>query len=158
MATPGFTAEYGLYRSTAYYQTLGSAGGHMQDLGRTSRSPQVSLALDQPPRCICVARNQRGGCIGEICFTHCPAGTVDCGGVCVDTQTDRNHCGACGNSCGPGTCQDGYCTGPCVSTNNPMLSCSPTGPDPKCCIFACNPMNCTGTYSQCWPADEDCNS
>src|SRR5207249_3745493 len=27
----------------------------------------------------------------------CPAGQTNCGGVCVDTRTDRNNCGACGN-------------------------------------------------------------
>ena len=29
----------------------------------------------------------------------CPAGTTDCGGVCLDLQTDVNNCGACGNVC-----------------------------------------------------------
>ena len=45
MATPGFTAEYGLYRSTAHYQSLGSSDGHMQDSGQQpSRSSQVIVA------------------------------------------------------------------------------------------------------------------
>jgi hypothetical protein len=29
----------------------------------------------------------------------CPTGTTDCGGVCIDLQTDVNNCGACGNVC-----------------------------------------------------------
>jgi hypothetical protein len=29
----------------------------------------------------------------------CPTGTTDCGGVCLDLQTDVNNCGACGNVC-----------------------------------------------------------
>jgi hypothetical protein len=29
----------------------------------------------------------------------CPPGTTDCGGVCLDLQTDVNNCGACGNVC-----------------------------------------------------------
>jgi hypothetical protein len=29
----------------------------------------------------------------------CPPGTTDCGGICLDLQTDVNNCGACGNVC-----------------------------------------------------------
>jgi len=29
----------------------------------------------------------------------CSSGLTDCGGVCVDTQTSNDHCGACGNLC-----------------------------------------------------------
>ena len=40
----------------------------------------------------------------------CP-GTLDlCGGVCVDTRRDVDHCGTCGTSCVPGQfCLDGGC-------------------------------------------------
>ena len=35
-----------------------------------------------------------------------------CAGVCVDTRTDSNNCGSCGNVClGSDTCQNGVCTG-----------------------------------------------
>ena len=52
------------------------------------------------------------------CVSICPAGTTDCGGVCVDTQTDLDHCGGCGQACAfahaaaecvGGVCQLGAC-------------------------------------------------
>ena len=40
----------------------------------------------------------------------CEAGTRLCGTTCVDTDTDKRHCGACGNACNAGdTCIDGDC-------------------------------------------------
>src|SRR6516164_6509283 len=35
--------------------------------------------------------------------------TMQCGGKCVDTQNDKNNCGACGKTCETG-CSGGYCT------------------------------------------------
>jgi hypothetical protein len=37
-----------------------------------------------------------------------------CGGVCVDTATDPNNCGGCGNVC-QGTCVNGGCATSCAS-------------------------------------------
>jgi hypothetical protein len=43
-----------------------------------------------------------------------------CGGPCVDTATDRLHCGACGNRCGPcHICQAGQC----VAAPNNTVDC-----------------------------------
>jgi uncharacterized repeat protein (TIGR01451 family) len=40
----------------------------------------------------------------------CPTGQTDCGGICVDLQTDSQNCGTCGNSCPSGyTCSSGGC-------------------------------------------------
>ena len=44
----------------------------------------------------------------------CPAGTTECGGICVDLLTDVNNCGTCGNVCPEG--QPGFVRG-CVEGN-----------------------------------------
>ncbi len=42
----------------------------------------------------------------------CPPGQTGCGGDCVDTQSDTNNCGFCGNQCSGGqTCTQGACMG-----------------------------------------------
>ncbi|WP_437930067.1 MXAN_6577-like cysteine-rich protein [Sorangium sp. So ce291] len=67
-----------------------------------------------------------------------------CDGVCVDTRTDPNHCGKCGEQCDPGracagslcrrTCLEGLtdCAGSCVDTNADPLHCGG-------CDRACDP-------------------
>jgi hypothetical protein len=39
----------------------------------------------------------------------CTDGTLTCMGKCVDLQTDADHCGACGVSCGDTLCKMGIC-------------------------------------------------
>ncbi len=40
----------------------------------------------------------------------CAAGESVCGAACMDLDTDPNHCGTCGNTCGPGSmCYQGGC-------------------------------------------------
>ncbi len=47
--------------------------------------------------------------------TSCPVGQKPCNGVCVDTTSDRNNCGGCGNTCLSGQ----ECSGSqCVPCNN----------------------------------------
>ncbi|HLK37539.1 MAG TPA: hypothetical protein VKU41_12355 [Polyangiaceae bacterium] len=43
------------------------------------------------------------------CSFSCNAGLAQCGSACVDFTSDANNCGACGHSCGPGTCSSGQC-------------------------------------------------
>lgn len=59
-----------------------------------------------------------GGCgiacrddqVCEEAQCQCPAGEMDCEGLCVATSFDRNNCGGCGNvceiGCGGGTCEE----------------------------------------------------
>ncbi len=55
-----------------------------------------------------------GGCSGDS-GTDCPVGQTDCDGVCVDTSTDRDNCGTCGNACLGGQ----HCAaGACVACDN----------------------------------------
>jgi hypothetical protein len=47
-------------------------------------------------------------CVASSCV--CAASSLVCGGTCVDPATDAANCGACGRSCGGGTCAGGDCT------------------------------------------------
>lgn len=49
------------------------------------------------------------GDIDEGLGDCCPIGWVDCGAGCVDLETNSEHCGACGSSCGGGACVGGAC-------------------------------------------------
>src|SRR6516225_6845170 len=62
-----------------------------------------------------------------------PPPCSDCGGVCVDLQSDSANCGACGQSCGAGQrCEQGRCAATCAG-----LMCDGT------CVDAMNdPNNC----------------
>jgi len=51
--------------------------------------------------------------VRELCGrTCCDVGKVCCDDVCVDHQTDINHCGSCDNVCLPG---ESCCGGSCIS-------------------------------------------
>ena len=57
----------------------------------------------------CDACQQR---VNNVCVLKDPDKDTVCDGVCVDTRTDSNNCGSCGNICvGGDTCQNGVCTG-----------------------------------------------
>jgi hypothetical protein len=45
------------------------------------------------------------------CVAMCDPPLVACGGQCVDTTSDPDHCGACFNKCPSGICQDSKCVG-----------------------------------------------
>lgn len=78
-------------------------------------------------------------CNGVSCVASCQMGFVACGGLCVDPQSNRNHCGAtvgCGVTGGlPGTaCDDGeVCNnGSCaVSCHSSLIACDGTCFDPQ---------------------------
>jgi hypothetical protein len=51
-------------------------------------------------------------CQGNQCVAEpivCVAPLTNCGGNCVNLQTDPGNCGSCGNVCPSGTCQNGVC-------------------------------------------------
>lgn len=102
---------------------------------------------------------------GETCTDHacvCPGST--CGTACVDLQTDRNNCGACGVACALiDTCAGGHCcapsqvfcaaTGSCHDLLTDSLNCGTCGRDcdgAACVDGVCRPTvlatNQAGSY------------
>jgi hypothetical protein len=51
------------------------------------------------------------GSLGDGSGLVCAPPDTDCGGVCVDEQTDPDNCGACGKFCPSGICIAGVCDG-----------------------------------------------
>lgn len=77
-------------------------------------------------------------CSGGEC--RCPAGTMACGGSCIDVLADSNNCGSCGNRCGGvALCENGacecssiaapdYCDGAgCVDLDRNLMHCGSCG-------------------------------
>lgn len=77
-------------------------------------------------------------CSGETCTVDwycspCPPGSIACSGLCTNPATDRNNCGACGNSCAPG---QACCGGICTNLSADPLNCGSCGNTcPACCYF-----------------------
>lgn len=50
------------------------------------------------------------GCESSAVGLTCAADRLQCGGACVDPETDPGHCGGCGLACAPGeSCADARC-------------------------------------------------
>ena len=100
------------------------------------------------------------GCGGCVVSTECAPGESCCGGVCIDTQSDTGHCGACGNTCSVGQicsfgacqCPSGQtnCFGLCVDLSNDSSNCgicgSVCGPNESCSAGTCS---CDTGFSDC---------
>jgi hypothetical protein len=97
-----------------------------------------------PPGETCVA----GLCLGLIPPSPCPRGSSECGGQCVNTQADPNHCGGCGTQCSYGVpCTAGACTvevlsaPACANTVTDPNNCGRCGnvcPAPQWTVAVCN--------------------
>jgi hypothetical protein len=99
------------------------------------------------------------GGTSEAAYRHrctLPSGEIGrrCRGVCIDTLSDPNNCGACGRICAAGTfCCDGWCADPAVNAPGccpPNLSCGASCTSP----FS-DPGNCGACGNVCG-ADQDC--
>lgn len=74
----------------------------------------------------------------------CPAGTEECAGACVDTQSDLDHCGACGNPCAAGeVCALGQCS---TSCDPPLTVCGT-----QCVDTLSAPAHCGYCDNACAP-------
>lgn len=103
----------------------------------------------------------------SIALQACKSTQTSCGSKCVDTQSDPNNCGSCGNSCGAGSCVQGSCqtsqggtctqcqtqadssSGMCASE---YASCTGTCKSLLLCVMGCNGLSscsqsCYSTYS-----------
>jgi Stigma-specific protein, Stig1 len=102
-------------------------------------------------------------CMNEIC---CLSGQTNCGGVCVDMNSDPNHCGSCTTVCPSGqVCSSGQCIcadgqAPCGESKTCCASgyscvsgmCCPSGQTP--CNGACvdmknDPNHCGSCTTVC---------
>jgi len=55
--------------------------------------------------------NATAVCLNSTCASVCNDGYSLCANNCVDTDSNKNHCGACGNKCmGMSMCVNGSCT------------------------------------------------
>src|SRR5690606_10609509 len=102
------------------------------------RIPQMTLSLS--PKAVLMVL----ACVGALAFTGCPSTGADCapglercGEACIDPQSDKTHCGACGIACGAlqicteGTCgcREGTvdCNGACVVVESANEHCGACG-------------------------------
>ncbi len=72
----------------------------------------------------------------SIALQACTSSETSCGAKCVNTQTDPNNCGSCGNSCGTEACVAGSCQ---ASTGGTCSSCEATA----------NASTCSSSYNSC---------
>jgi hypothetical protein len=84
--------------------------------------------------------------------SSCPQGTVSCGAVCSNIQSDPKHCGNCADACMPGdACTSGRCSCPA-----PKVICG-VGPLAVCVNESTNPNHC-GTCGTACAAGHVCTS
>lgn len=92
---------------------------------------------------------------GQVLFdaaSSCPVCTppqVSCNGACVNTQTDANNCGACGNVCAVGSsCQAGTCKPTVACGSNPhCIQSVAIGSRHTCALMSDTSVSCWGQNS-----------
>lgn len=88
---------------------------------------------------------QSGTCINSALVCVSGSGLTACSGACVNTTSDPNNCGACGQVCGGGTtCTNGRCTGGTCSSL--QIFCPAAG---ACVDLQTDPNNCGACGQQC---------
>lgn len=74
----------------------------------------------------------------------CDGARTSCGGSCVDTSSDPNHCGACGNECD--FCVGGKCQ--CTELGGVVCGGTLVGRG-HCAIFDSDPLHCSACARTC---------
>lgn len=97
------------------------------------------FAIDEP--------RATGGIDGGQGGAPCPDGLTLCGGRCVDTRRDLDHCGGCGQSCGGGD-QVRFClaegAGRCVTCDPGQVRCGD-----RCVDILTDPDHCGSCGRSC---------
>ena len=123
-------------------------------MNQSTASSLRKFAVGAALACGVAAASSSTACTVTI---SCPAGEVDCGGVCVDLSTDDFDCGACGATCPGGTvCSGGVCVG--GSCTPDLAGCAV---DSDCCTGVCagdNLCGCVNTNETGCAIDSDCCS
>ncbi len=110
-------------------------------------------------------------CDGAKCSYKCDFGYTDCGGACVDVESDAANCASCGAACqGGGTCQKKLCHGGLFGTCEVDKDCLAGGlcltnndwgwPMGTCSLFCTKDAECgasgkcvqSGTLGYCLPS------
>lgn len=101
-------------------------------------------------------------CSAGQCTVSCVEGQINCGGKCVDPDTDNQYCGASGNcsggnvgtACTSGNvCADGDCAASCPSG---QLECNGSCVDPLTSSALCGASDCTGTGGEVCGTGQTC--
>lgn len=144
-ACPGGTCNNGVCQAAASC-TDGIKNGAETGVdcgGGTCPSCGVGIACSLGSDC------QSGICQGSVC--QCPAGTVNCGGVCRNTSTDPNNCSTCGLVCSlpnaTPSCVGGQCR--ISSCNSGYLDCNGSSVDGCEVNVTTSTTNCGGCGIVC---------
>jgi len=124
-------------------------------LDRTICSGVCVDTTNDPANCggcgvVCAAGEtcQQGACAATTTNAPalvCDAGLTDCGGTCVDLQTNDFHCGGCMLGCaGDQTCQGGACV-----ANAPVCDAGLTDCGGTCVDLQNDPNNCGACGTIC---------
>jgi hypothetical protein len=147
MATPGFTAEHGFYRSTAHYQSLGytawqQTGSYIETASGEGAdcTPSTSACTsDTTSATGCSYKVQLSNCrtVTYECYKCCSGGLTLCGDACKNLSTDPSNCGACGKTC---PSDHVCCNGTCANLSGDASNCGTCGhgcPVPPYSIATC---------------------
>ncbi|MBK6531840.1 MAG: FG-GAP repeat protein [Deltaproteobacteria bacterium] len=113
---------------------------------RCDATLRVCVFDELPVETPCGAQGSGRSCRGGAC--QCPADRASqCADRCVDSRSDSEHCGRCGNACAAGAwCRDGACACPDSQVHCPTIGCVDTRVDNAHC-GACGVTCAAG--SQC---------